>query len=150
MNRAVAICLAAGLWVLPVALSAGCGGDDDDGGHDDDHDGGDHHKEDVGPNSGATCPDDSKLTYANFGENFFKSYCLRCHSKNVTGDKRMGAPADHNFDTLAEIELVAMHIDQKAAAGPDSTNEAMPPSNPKPSLDDRKKLGEWLECGLPE
>jgi hypothetical protein len=156
MDRAVAICFAASLCVLPVALGAGCG---DDHAHDDEHgdhgdhghpDAGDHHDEPVGPNSGAECPDNSTLTYANFAQGFFSSYCLRCHSSQLTGAARMGAPGDHNFDTLAEIELLSMHIDQLAASGPDSTNETMPPSNPKPSLADRKKLGEWMACGFNE
>lgn len=149
MNRAVAICFAASLC---LALGfGGCGDDgDDDDHHPGDHDDGGHGHEDVGPDSGATCPDNSTLTYANFGKSFFSSYCLRCHSVQVKGDARMGAPSDHNFDTLAEIELLSMHIDQKAASGPAHTNEAMPPSNPKPSLADRKKLGEWIACELPE
>jgi hypothetical protein len=147
MNRAVTI-FAASLWLFPIVLGVGCGDDSDDD-HGDDHgDGGDHdHDAPVGPDSGATCPDGSTLTYDNFGSKFFSSYCLRCHSEKVKGDARMGAPADHNFDSLAEIDLLSMHIDQKAASGPAHTNDAMPPSNPKPSLDDRKKLGEWLACG---
>ena len=155
MNRAVAICFAASVWVFPVAFSAGCGGDDGDDPGDEHGDHGDEHRDHdpnkpIGPPSGADCPDGSSLTYANFGKDFVSKYCLRCHSRSVKGDARMGAPSDHNFDTLSEIELLAMHMDQKAGAGPDSTNEMMPPSNPKPTLDERKKLGEWLACGVPE
>lgn len=144
MNRAVAIRFAVSLWVLPLALGVGCGGDDD-GGHDDDHG-----EENVGPDSGATCPDNSTLTYENFGKEFFSSYCLRCHSSSVTGEKRMGAPPDHNFDKLSEIDLLKKHIDQMAASGPAHTNETMPPSNPKPSKEEREKLGEWIACEVPE
>lgn len=141
MNRTVAFRLVAGLWILASALGAGCGGDDDDSGH---------REEDVGMASGADCPAGSTLTYDNFGQNFFSSYCLRCHSEKVKGDKRMGAPADHNFDTLAEIDLLSKHVDQMAASGPNGTNDKMPASDPKPSVDDRKKLGEWIACGVPE
>ena len=148
MMRAVAFRFAASLWVLPVAFGMGCGGDDETE-HDDDH--GDHdHEMNVGPDSGAECPDDSTLTYANFGKEFFSKYCLSCHSEQVTGDKRMGAPADHNFDKLSQIELLKKHIDQMAASGPAHTNETMPKTNPKPTLDERKKLGEWLACDVPE
>lgn len=111
---------------------------------------GEHSMQPVGPPSGAICPTGSTLTYANFGKAFFSSYCLRCHSQAVVGAARMMAPADHNFDTIAEIELLMDHIDQKAAAGATVVNQTMPPTDPKPTLDDRKKLGEWLACGLKE
>jgi uncharacterized membrane protein len=151
MTRGLAVMLAVGLWaIVPVILAVGCGDDSasadagDHGAHAGEHD------EDVGPDSGATCPDaGSDVTYANFAKDFFSKYCLRCHSSKVTGTARMMAPPDHNFDTLAAIELLTKHIDQKAAAGK-VTNEAMPPSDPKPTLAERKKLGEWLACGLPE
>jgi hypothetical protein len=155
MSRGLAVVLACGLWVaVPVVLAAGCGDDDSDehdpGDHDDEH--GDHdHSKPVGPPSEAECPnpDESDLTYDNFAKGFFSEYCNRCHSADVKGDKRMNAPADHNFDTLEQIELLQDHIDQMAAAGK-KTNTTMPPSDPKPSLEDRKKLGEWIACGLKE
>ena len=159
MARSLAMffaCCAA--FAMPVTLVAGCSDDsgDEHAGHNDDHDHDDSgdaphdHSQPVGPPSGAKCPSNSTLTYGNFGEAFFKDYCLRCHSEKVKGTARMNAPADHNFDTLEEIELLSMHIDQMAAAGDSHTNETMPPSNPKPSLDARKKLGEWIACGVPE
>jgi uncharacterized membrane protein len=141
---------------MPVTLLVACGDDDEpehgdhgdhgdeDGGHDDEH------SKPVGPPSMATCPDDSTLTYDNFAKGFFSEYCLSCHSKNVKGAARMGAPADHNFDSLAAIELLQDHIDQMAAAGDKQTNVTMPKSNPKPTLAERKKLGEWIACGLKE
>jgi uncharacterized membrane protein len=130
--------------VIVLCLAFVGGGCDDDAGPDHDHDG-----TAIGPESGATCPDNSTLSYDNFGKDFMSKYCLRCHSTKVTGAARMMAPADHNFDTLAEIALLAEHIDQYAAAGPASTNVKMPKNDPKPSMDDRMKLGEWLACGAP-
>jgi cytochrome c5 len=144
---------------LVLAL-AGAGCDDDESGapsehgaHDDDDASTAHeHSHDgttsIGPDSGATCPDDSTLTYDNFGKAFMTNYCSRCHSSKVTGAARNMAPADHNFDTLAEIDLLAKHIDEYAASGPDHTNTKMPPSGTKPSLEERQKLGEWLVCGV--
>jgi Cytochrome c len=158
MTRSLAMMFACGLWVaVPVVLVVGCGDDSDDHGspddHNDDHDAehGDHEHEPVGPPSGATCPDgdSSTLTYENFGKEFFSKYCTSCHSSKVKGDARMKAPADHNFDTYEEIELLSEHIDQKAAAGT-KTNVSMPPTDPKPTLEERKKLGEWIACGLKE
>ena len=123
---------------------AGAGGDHGAAGE------GDHdHDDSVGPDTGATCPSNSTLTYANFGKKFVSDYCLRCHSEKVTGSARNKAPADHNFDTLADVDLMAHHIDQKAGSGPKATNTAMPPSDPKPTTEERKKLSEWIACGVP-
>ena len=159
-TRTMTVLLASCLWVLPATLGFGCGSDDGDDGHhnnDDGHhdhpDGGDHHghsSEPVGPPSGAECPSGSTLTYANFAKKFFADYCLSCHSSKVSGNARMGAPADHNFDTLGEIDLFKDHIDQYAAFGPDSENDMMPPSGKKPTDEEREKLGEWLACDLKE
>jgi hypothetical protein len=145
-------------WLLACFLSSGMGCDDDSaadsGGHDDDH--GDHgaagsgehdHTTMVGPLTGATCPSDSTLTYDNFGKKFMEDYCLRCHSSSKMSNARTGAPADHNFDTLDDIKLLAAHIDQMAGSGPSATNTKMPPTDPKPSMEDRQKLSQWLVCG---
>ena len=96
--------------------------------------------------SGAVCPPGSTLTYDTYGRSFMQSYCTRCHSSGIMGEARQGAPADHNFDSLRNIVVFADHIDQHAAAGPDATNADMPPSDPKPTDDERRKLGEWLAC----
>jgi hypothetical protein len=141
------------LWMVLAAgvslglYGVGCG--DDTGGHDhgdDDH----HHDEEIGTPTGAECPDGGTLTYESFGQEFMASYCTNCHSAELEGSARHGAPADHDFDTLDGIQSVADHIDQYAAAGPDSTNTTMPPTDPKPSMAEREMLGEWLACGAPE
>jgi hypothetical protein len=135
-----------GSALLIVAVGA-CASDDD---HDHEH--GDHdHDEMVGPPSGAECPSDrTGLTYEAFGKNFMEQYCTRCHSTTLTTPAaRMGATPDHDFDVLAGIRGVREHIDQMAAAGPTSTNTRMPPasdSGPKPTLEERTKLGQWLAC----
>ena len=99
--------------------------------------------------SGAVCAPGSALTYDNFGRKFMEDYCLRCHSKNVVGPDRKGAPSDHNLDELGEARAFSDHIDEHAAAGPDRVNEYMPTDDPKPSLAERQQLGEWLACGAP-
>lgn len=133
--------------------------DDDHGEHNDEHGGagaaGEHahdHTVMVGPLTGAKCPDGSTLTYDNFAKKFFSDYCLSCHSEKVTGAARMMAPPDHNFDTFADVDLLHMHIDQKAGSGPDATNTAMPPATAtkKPTMEERQKLSEWIACGNPE
>lgn len=103
----------------------------------------------LGPATGATCPPTQTLTYANFGQSFMTSYCTRCHASTLTGDARMGAPAFHDFDTLIGVKQVSNHVDQAAGAGPDATNDQMPPDGAQPSLAERQMLAEWIACGAP-
>jgi len=97
-----------GVLLLPLCLAMAaaplaCGGDD-------------HPHEGVPTES--VCPTTQTLTYDNFGQAFFDGYCQRCHASTVTGAARMQAPADHVFDTVADIRVLATHIDDHAAAGP--------------------------------
>lgn len=103
----------------------------------------------FGPPTESTCPPNSTLTYDNFGAGFMASYCTRCHSSELTGAARMGAPSFHDFDTIFGIKAVSDHIDETTASGPASTNTGMPPDKPFPSLEERKQLGEWIACGMP-
>ncbi len=103
----------------------------------------------FGPPTESVCPDGSTITYDNFGKNFMTKYCTRCHSSELTGADRQGAPSFHDFDTLYGIRAVSDHVDETTAAGPAATNTGMPPDKPAPTLDERKQLGEWIACGLP-
>lgn len=127
--------LAATLFVFASGHGGGCcsGGD----------------AEVLGPPTETTCPPSSTLTYANFGQPFMTQYCTRCHSSTLTGDARMGAPAFHDFDTQLGIQQVANHVDQTAGSGPASTNQSMPPSDPRPTPEERQMLAEWIACGAP-
>lgn len=90
------------------------------------------------------CPQDSALSYENFGAPFFLDYCEGCHgSARMTGE-RQNAPLDAQFDDLAEIRKQAAKIWLKAADG----NRAMPPVGGPPQML-RAQLGEWLACGAP-
>ena len=90
----------------------------------------DHHGSE-GTATGALCTADADgLTYESFGRPFMTDFCVRCHSSTLTGAARMDAPAGHDFDTLAGILVVADHIDEYAAAGPNATNRIMPPTAP--------------------
>src|ERR1700709_1335738 len=91
--------------------------------------------------SGATCPPNSTLTYASFGQSFFRTNCLRCHSKS-TKDQ------DPNFDTVDQIRANKSDINEAAASGPTATNTDMPEDGDL-ALADRQQLGEWLACGAP-
>ena len=103
----------------------------------------------LGPSTQTVCPPTSTVTYANFGEGFMNTYCTGCHSSTLTGADRMGAPAQHDFDTQLGVQQVGDHIDQAAGAGPAATNDQMPPSDPRPSMMERQQLAEWIACGAP-
>ncbi|PRQ03126.1 hypothetical protein [Enhygromyxa salina] len=134
---------------LLVSLSlvfAACDGGDEHGHEEHHEEHGETHGEHGGEPSGAEC--DASLTYEEFAAPFMQSYCTGCHSSTLTGPARNGAPDGHDFDSLAGILAVAGHVDQYAAAGPDATNELMPPSGPAPSHAEREMLGAWLACEL--
>ena len=95
------------------------------------------------------CPPDSTLDWDNFGRAFMESYCTSCHSSELEGAARHGAPSFHDFDTRFGVKGVASHVDSSSAAGPAATNIAMPPSGRTPSVDERRLLGEWLACDVP-
>ena len=103
----------------------------------------------FGPPTGAVCPPNSTLTYETFAKPFMAAYCTRCHSSELVGAQRMGAPSFHDFDTRFGIKAVSDHIDETTAAGPDATNLGMPPDGPSPTMGERTQLGEWIACGLP-
>jgi uncharacterized membrane protein len=102
-----------------------------------------------GEPTGTSCPPGNTLTYENFGQTFMGTYCLRCHNEALTGSARKDAPSDLNFNTLEQVRAEADEIDEQAGAGATVTNEEMPPSGEKPSVEDRRKLSEWLACGAP-
>jgi uncharacterized membrane protein len=103
----------------------------------------------FGPPTESLCPTTQTLTYDNFGKPFMEGYCTRCHSSELVGRERMGAPTFHDFDTLFGIKAVSDHIDEVAAFGPAAMNHSMPPSDPRPTDEERRQLGEWIACGMP-
>jgi len=94
-----------------------------------------------GDSTGSTCPTDSALTYANFGQAFIQEHCLACH--------RAGGPETPTLSTLAQVRANADVIDRSAAAGPKAVNTYMP-DGASVAESERRKLGEWLACGAPE
>lgn len=91
------------------------------------------------------CPPDNTTSYEGFGQSFFQSYCLHCHSGQSIGQARNGAPVGLNFDTLQDVRAAAERIWLSAADG----NQLMPLSGPRPTAAERKALGDWLACGAP-
>jgi hypothetical protein len=90
------------------------------------------------------CPDDSFLTYENFGGPFILSYCTSCHATRLPADMRQGSPIEVNFDDVEDVRAWADRIWIRAA----DQNQSMPPVGP-PSAEERANLGEWLACGAP-
>jgi mono/diheme cytochrome c family protein len=88
--------------------------------------------------SGATCPTGSALTYDTFGRAFLDRYCTACHGGTGT------QPA---LSSLTLLRASATLVDEQAASGASTTNTAMPPSAPTPTMIERQQLGEWLACG---
>ena len=126
--------------VLAMTASFGCGADPEPS---------QEPAKQPGP-SAAVCASGSTLTYDNFASAFFASHCTRCHSSTLAGADRNGAPSTFNYDTLEGVRAVsAAKIDAMAAAGPAQLNTFMPPSDPRPSAEDRERLGDWLACGSP-
>lgn len=95
----------------------------------------------LGDATGSTCPPESTLTYANFGQAFMQNNCLSCH--------RAGGPESPTLSTLEQIRANRDEVDRAAASGPDATNTFMPDGSSVPT-EERAKLGEWLACGAPE
>ncbi|MEI9950289.1 MAG: cytochrome c [Pseudomonadota bacterium] len=95
----------------------------------------------LGDPTGSTCPTDSTLTYAAFGQPFVEKYCLSCHGA--------GGPETPTLSTLAQIRSNLDVIDRAAAAGPKAVNTYMPDGGSVPEAE-RRLLGEWLACGAPQ
>jgi len=104
----------------------------------------------FGPPTESVCPSNSTITYNNFGKSFMDNYCTRCHHTELVGEDRQGAPSFHDFDTLFGIKAVSNHVDFTTAAGPAATNDSMPPGGMIPSDEERRMLGEWIACDMPE
>lgn len=90
------------------------------------------------------CPEDSILTYENFGGPFMISQCTGCHHAGLPEGERQMAPLAVNFDTVEAIRAQADRVWARAA----DQNATMPPAG-APGADERAMLGEWLACGAP-
>lgn len=105
---------------------------------------------DEGKDTGSTCPATDPPTYASFGQAFFTTYCLDCHSQTKTGDARQGAPATIDFDTRALVRMNTSDIDKQAAFGPSARNRLMPEHGhlPVPTDEERVTLGQYIACEI--
>lgn len=105
----------------------------------------------LGPPTQTVCPPGgTTVTWENFTRKFMFDYCTRCHHQDLVGDDRQGAPLFHDFDTVFGTCAVRAHVDETTASGPNGTNDSMPPDGTKPTLEERKKLAEWIACPIAE
>lgn len=83
-------------------------------------------------------------TWASYAQTFFAMYCTRCHSSTLSGSARNGAPDGYNWDD--ETSVLA-HLDKiRNAVG---VGNFMPPSDPKPSCDERRRIVRWIDADAP-
>jgi hypothetical protein len=128
--RSGALALAA----LLVACGGGCGG-------------GEEAAEDTGPWGSLKerpCPEESYLTYDDFGGPFLLTWCDGCHSVDLPDGSRQGAPLGVDFDTIDDVRRQKKRIWARAG----DQNDTMPPIG-GPDEEERALLGEWLACGAP-
>ena len=92
------------------------------------------------------CPNGTNLTYENFGEPFMLRYCVSCHSSQVEGDLRGGAPIDVNLDSPGNVAIWRKSILETSA---NDLGNRMPPQTDMVPRRDRTLLSEWIRCGAP-
>ena len=86
------------------------------------------------------CDDLPAVTWGNWAEGFFTTYCTSCHSGS-TPDRR-GAPEGMDFDTHEQVWGLRPAIRQAVLV-----DETMPLGGGMHD-EDRELLGVWLDCGL--
>lgn len=85
-----------------------------------------------------TCMNDSLLTWNNWGEGFFQTWCQSCHSRNTP--QRNGAPENLNFDTLDDVIKWQSSIFDSVIA-----SERMPKGGGIPA-GVQQQLIEYMDC----
>ncbi|MFT5457073.1 MAG: hypothetical protein ACI9K2_003566 [Myxococcota bacterium] len=83
-------------------------------------------------------------TWESFGQAWLRTWCTPCHSSALPAEARQGAPLGIDFDTYSATLPLASRL-VPVAGGADAT---MPPAG-GPSPEERARLEEWVECGLP-
>ena len=69
--------------------------------------------------------------------------CRRCHSEQVVGAARNGAPEPINFDTYEQVANAAEIASYMVRS------RIMPPNGQEPTEEQRQALYQWTECGRP-
>jgi len=83
-------------------------------------------------------------TCASYAQSFFAMYCTRCHSSTLTGSMRNGAPDGYNWDDETAVHTRISQIRTAVGVG-----NFMPPSDPKPACDERRRIVRWIDADAP-
>ena len=86
------------------------------------------------------CADRYAVTWNNWGQDFFATYCDSCHAADTPD--RQGAPEAFTFDTLDEVRTWESAIRESVLV-----DETMPLGGGLPE-DDIVLLQDFLDCGL--
>jgi uncharacterized membrane protein len=97
----------------------------------------------AGPSddSGTSCAGGTHVTWNNWGDGFFTTYCRSCHS--ATAPDRNGAPESVNFDTFDEVQTQAIAIES------DVLTTGTMPIGGGVTDEDKALLADFLAC-LPD
>ncbi len=87
---------------------------------------------------------DPAQTWASFGEGWLATWCTTCHSSELEGELRGGAPDGLDFDRWEDVVLV-----QDLVAGAALGDAPRMPPGGGPSEAERASLAAWLACGAP-
>lgn len=95
----------------------------------------------------ALCVQDPPVDYATFGQGFLLKHCTGCHSSEMTGDARQGAPVGVDLDSEQAASDLADRIHARVLV-PEVPE--MPPGG-GPDADELELLAVWLACqeGVP-
>lgn len=123
-SNLVSVALTVGMVSIALLVgAAGCGGDDGDDG--------------AAPDCSGDVP--------TYGELTILEICTGCHSSELSGDDRMEAPADVNFDTYeAAVDASLLAI------GVLSNGTMPPPEADQPSEAQRQDFYDWAGCDTPQ
>lgn len=87
------------------------------------------------------CPPNSSAAQA-AGHDVVVGKCEVCHSSQVTGTNRLGAPEDLNFDKLETVRAEADEMYEETMSG-----EMPPDPGSKVTGTDLENMRIWLACG---
>ena len=93
--------------------------------------------------SGLACED--IYTWSTVGAPVLYTWCTPCHSSQLVGDERQGAPDGVDLETLEHARTWADRIEARALGEAPS----MPPVG-GPTEQELTELQAWIDCGLPE
>lgn len=102
-----------------------------------------------GSSTGADACQDSIVTWENFGESFFLTWCTGCHHSALPSAERACAPCGANFDSHAGAGERAAII--KLRVLDYMTVDGLTPMPPAAILPEEELalLREWIDCGAP-